>query len=246
MDTGQQQGESLSIGALLARLVEDGRALAKAEMALFRTDFYRRIGRARTGALFLLIGMMMGQAAAVTLLVTLSFLLTPLLGRLGAASVSVLLGLALAALLIRAGARKLLLVVEDPEDEDADGVPDRVRGPMDELFERVRQRSQAARNQLIETVGETQARLHPQALIADLADLLVDQAQAMSHRAVDAVRRRPGRATAAVIAMLLLVIRPPIYGMIAGLTRATRRRTMSSTDKRADSSARDEETSHDD
>ena len=93
MEAGHQEQEA--IGALLARLVEDGRALAKAELALFRTDFYRRIGRTRTGALFLLVGAMMGQAAAVTLLVTLSFLLTPWLGRLGAASVSVLFGLGL-------------------------------------------------------------------------------------------------------------------------------------------------------
>ena len=50
----------------MARLIEDGRALAKAELALFRTDFYRRIGRARTGALLCLIGAIMGQAAAVT------------------------------------------------------------------------------------------------------------------------------------------------------------------------------------
>ncbi|ATE65299.1 phage holin family protein [Rhizorhabdus dicambivorans] len=242
MQTGQPE-EQEPIGALLARLVEDGRALAKAELALFRTDFYRRIGRARTGALFLLIGAMMGQAAAVTFLVTLSFLLTPWLGRLGAASLSVLLGLGLAALLIRIGVRKLLLVVEDPEeDEDGDGLPD-YPSPVDELFERVRLRSQAARNQLVETVGETQARLHPQALIADLADMMVDQAQAMSHRAVDAIRRRPVRATAAVIALLLVLIRPPLYGMMTGLARATRRRTASFTDKRAGNPAQDEEIS---
>jgi hypothetical protein len=238
---GAGHHEQEAIGALLARLVEDGRALAKAELALFRTDFYRRIGRARTGALFLLVGAMMGQAAAVTFLVTLSFLLTPWLGRLGAASVSVLFGLGLAALLIRTGVRKLLLVVEDPEDDDGDGLPDHPSA-VDELFERVRQRSQAARNQLVETVGETQARLHPQALIADLADLIADQAQAMSHRAVDAVRRRPVRMAAAVIALLLVVIRPPIYGMLAGLVRATRRRTASFTGNGAVRRAQDEET----
>ncbi|MCZ4343239.1 phage holin family protein [Sphingomonadaceae bacterium G21617-S1] len=232
----------MPIGALLAQLVEDARALAKVEMALFRTDFYRRIGRARTGALLLLIGAMMGQAAAVTFLVTLSFLLTPLLGRLGAASLSVVLGLGAAALLIRIGVRKLLLVVEDPDDDDDERAPDRMRSPVDEMFERVRQRSQAARNQLIQTVGETQARLHPQALIADLADMVVDQAQALSHRAIDAVRRRPIRATAGVIALLLVVIRPPIYGIVTRLAGATRRPVKSFRGKRAGSPAQDEET----
>lgn len=212
-------------------------------MALFRTDFYRRLARARIGALYLLAGAMMGQAAAVTFLVTLSFLLTPLLGRLGAAAVSVLLGLGLTALLIRAGVRKLVLVVEDPDEDDnhGNGPADRI-GPVDELFQRVRERSQAARNQLIETVGETQARLHPQALIADLADLAADQAQAMSHRAVDAVRRRPVRATAAVVALLLVIVRPPLYRIFAALARATRQRTASFTANRADASAPDEET----
>lgn len=243
MATGHPD-EQVPIGTLLAQLVEDGRTLAKAEMALFRTDFYRRIGRARTGALFLLVGAMMGQAAAVTFLVTLSFLLSPWFGRLGAASLSVLLGLGLAALLIRIGVRKLMLVVEDPEeDEDGDGVPDRKASPIDELFERVRLRSQEARNQLIETVGETQARLHPSALIADLAEMAADQAQAMSHRAVEALRRRPLRSTAAVIALLLLVIRPPIYRVVTGMARATRRRTTSFTGKGAADTAQDEEIS---
>lgn len=242
MAEGQQEGAE-TIGALLARLVEDGRALAKAELALFRTDFYRRIARARTGALFLLVGAMMGQAAAVTFLVTLSFLLQPFLGRLGAASLSVLLGLALAAWLIRTGVRKLMLVVEDPEDEDGDGLPDRPISPLDELFERVKQRSRAARNELLETLGETQARLHPQALVADLAELVADQAQAMSHRAVDALRRRPVRAGAALIALALVVIRPPIYRMLAGLAGATRRRTASFKAKRDGHPTRDEEMS---
>lgn len=240
MITGPEE-EQPPIGALLAQLVEDARALAKVEMALFRTDFYRRIGRARTGALLLLIGAIMGQAAAVTFLVTLSFLLAPFLGRLGAATVSVLLGLIAAAVLIRIGVRKLLLVVEDP-DEDDDSASERVPGPVDELFERARQRSRAARNQLIDTVGETQARLHPKALIADLVDLMVDQAQALSHRAVDAIRRRPVRATAAVIALLLIVIRPPVYRMMSRLAGATRRPVKSFRGKRAASPAPDEET----
>jgi len=240
--TGQPP-EQEPIGALFARLVEDARGVAKAELALARTDFYRRLGRARLGALFLLVGAMMGQAAAVTFLVTLSFLLQPHLGRLGAASVSVLLGLGLAAWLIRTGIRKLMLVVEDSDDEDGDERPDQPSTALNELFDRVRQRSHEARNRLVATVGETQARLHPQALVADLADLAADQAQALSHRAVDAMRRRPVRAAAALAALLLLLVRPPIYEWFSRLLGATRRGATSFSGKRGDAPAPDEETS---
>lgn len=242
MSQGQSE-EQEPIGALLGRLVEDARTLAKAELALFRTDFYRRIGRARTGALLCLVGAIMGQAAAVTFLVTLSFVLTPWIGRLGGAAVSVLLGIGLAVLLIRIGVQKLMLVVEDADDEDDDGAPS--GSPIDELFGRVRQRSRQARNQLIETVGETQARLHPQALLADLAEMAVDQAQEMSHRAIDAVRRRPVRVAAGLVAVLLLLIRPPLYRIGTALVRATRGDTASLRNGRRPrpSAGDDEETS---
>lgn len=242
MDTGHPE-EQEKLGALLARLIEDGRTLAKAELALFRTDFYRRIGRARMGALLCLIGAIMGQAAAVTFLVTLSFVLAPWIGRLGGAAVSVLLGIGMAVLLIRIGVRKLMLVVEDADDDDAPGVGH--ASPIDDLFERVRQRSQDARNQLVETVGEAQARLHPQALIADLTDIVVDRAQEMSHKAVDAVRRRPGRSALAVAAVAILVLRQPLYRFARGIARATRGEPTSfSSDRRPEPSSReDEETS---
>lgn len=219
MFSGQHPDQE-TISALLARLVEDGRALVKAELALFRTDFYRRLARARTGALLLLVGAIMGQAAAVTFLVTLSFVLTPWIGRLGGAAVSVLLGLGLAVLLIRIGIRRLIMVVEDYEDLDDGGEPPPTA--LDVLFERMRQRSQEARDHLKDTVEETQARLHPQMLIADLADHLVDQAQAISHAAIDALRRRPVRNAAAGIALFLVLFRTPIFRILGGLGLATR------------------------
>lgn len=219
------------IRALLARLVEEGRALVKAELALFRTDFYRRIGRARSGALLLLIGTLMGQAAAVTFLVTLSFVLTPWIGRLGGAAASVALGLGLAILSIRIGVRKLIMVVEDYEDSDDD--VERPATPLDILFERMRQRSREARDRLAETVDETQARLHPQALIADLSDEIVDHAQAMAHDLIDAVRRRPVKSAAAVVGLLLLLLRPPLLRIFRNLGGATRQGATSFTDKQA-------------
>ena len=221
--------EQEPIGALLARLVEDGRSLAKAELALFRTDFYRRIARARTGAMLCLVGAIMGQAAAVTLLVTLSFVLTPWIGRIGASAASVILGAGLAVVLIRIGVTKLMLVAEDFDDDDRDPA----QSPLEKLFDRMRERSREARNQLAETVDETQARLHPQALIADLADELIDYAQAMSHSVIDAVRRRPVRIAAGLVAALLLVARRPIYRLLTGIGRATRSANTRFADQRA-------------
>lgn len=206
---------------MLARVVEDGRAMVKAELALARTDFYRRLGRARTGAALLLVGAIMGQAAAVTALVTLSFVLTPWVGRLGGAAISVALGVGIALLAIRAGVRKLMLVVEDPDDDELVEATTRA-SPIDELFEKVRQKAHAARNQLVATVGEAQARLHPQMLIADLADIVVDQVQRASNTAMDAVRRRPVRSGAALVGLVLMLAGPSLYRAYVRLSGATR------------------------
>lgn len=220
------------IAAVLARVVEDGRALVKAELALARTDFYRRLGRARTGAALLLVGVIMGQAAAVTFLVTLSFVLTPWVGRLGGAAISVALGIGIALFAIRAGVRKLVLVVEDPEDDELAEAA-KFTSPIDELFEKVRQKAHAARNQLVETVGDAQARLHPQALIADIADIVIDQAQHATNRAIETVRRRPVRSAAAAVALAFVLLRLPLHRVVARLVSATTRASasFSSSDK---------------
>ena len=221
--TLEQQEDRETIAELLARLIDSGRVVVKAELAMFRTDFYRRIARARTGALLLLVGLIMGQAAAVTFLVTLSFVLQPWVGRLGGAAISVALGLGIAIFSIRAGIRKLMLVVEDPDDDELASGPAGDASPLDELFDRVRQRSQFARNELADAVGEAQARLHPQALLADLADIAVDHVQQLSRKALDEVKRRPARLAAIALAVILVVARPPLRRVVTGLLRATRR-----------------------
>jgi len=230
------------IGAVLARVVEDGRAVVKAEIALARTDFYRRLGRARTGAALLLVGAIMGQAAAVTFLVTLSFVLTPWVGRLGGAAISVALGVGVALLAIRAGVRKLVMVAEDPEDEDLAEAA-RLTSPIDELFEKVRQKAHAARNQLVDTVGEAQARLHPQALIADIADIVVDHAQRATNSAIETVRRRPVRSAAAAIALTFVLLRLPLHRLLLRLAGATARASASfqSSDSSASGDSRSKE-----
>jgi hypothetical protein len=236
--------EQEAIGTLLARLVEEGRAVARAELALFRTDFYRRLARARTGALLLLLGVIMGQAAAVTLLVTLAFLLSPFIGLLGGSAVALGLGIGIAVWAIHTGVRKLITVVEDIEEDDGEGPNNPVK-PLDLLFERMRLRSRAARDQLKQTVDETQTRLHPQMLIADLADEVVDHAQAMANSAIDALKRRPLRLMAIALGALVVLFREPIFRMIGRLGRATERPDISyrKTEAGQPAKSRDEETS---
>lgn len=221
-----------SIGELFRRLADEARTLAKAELALFRTDFYRRVGKAKLGILLCLVGAIMGQAAAVTFLVTLSFVLTPWIGRLGGAAVSVVLGIGLAVALLRIGAQKLTLVLGDEEDANDDAPPiDKIS--IDQLFERVRARSRAARDQLADTLGETQARLHPQALIADLADEIADHAQTIAHKVIGVVRVRPYKLGAAAFLASLIIFRTPLARIVDRISRETVSGTASLKRKRA-------------
>lgn len=224
--------EPESFGALFARLADQARALVSAELALFRTDFYRRLGRAKIGMLMCLVGAIMGQAAAVTFLVTLSFVLQPWIGRLGGSAVAVVLGIGLAVGLIRFGVRRLMLVVDDGEDDGEERKPkDAVS--IDILFDRVRGRSQEARNQLIDTFGEAQARLHPQALVADLADEIVDHAQSIAHRIAGAIRIRPYKLGGAALLAVLVIFRSPLARLVDRITHETSQPETSLKHKRA-------------
>lgn len=225
--------EQESIGALFARLADEARALAHAEVALFRTDFYRRLGKAKVGILLCLIGAIMGQAAAVTLLVTLSFVLTPWIGRLGGAAVAVLVGVGLAVGLIRFGVRRLTMVIDDDEESDGGITEGDPSSTVDMLFDRVRRRSQEARGQLVDTFGEAQARLHPQALIADLADEIVDHAQSIAHRVAGAIRIRPYKLGAAAFLAAVVIFRTPLARIVDGIARETPRVPASLKRKRA-------------
>jgi hypothetical protein len=213
--------EQDTIGALFARLIDDGRALISAELALFRLDFFNRIARARLGIALCVLGVLMGQAAAVMVLISIDHALGRWLGSFGSAIVAALIGGSAAALLIRYGVRRLMLIVDDDPPGDAKSTI-----TMDELFDRARAHSRGARAQLAEAVGEAQDRLSPQALVIELWELLLDHGQAVAHRAVDGLRQRPLRIAAIAIGLSLLLIRPPIGRIIAwlgkgGATRST-------------------------
>ena len=85
-----------SIGDLFGRLIDDGRAYARAEIDLYRQIALHRAGRARTGLAALIAG-------AVLLISSLTALILGLVLGLAALIGPLLAGLAIAALLALAG-----------------------------------------------------------------------------------------------------------------------------------------------
>jgi len=216
-DRGEPEQES--IGELFARLIDDCRALITAELALFRLDFYQRIGRAKVGIILCLIGAIMGQAAAVVLLISIAFALTPLLGGFGGAAVAAVVGAIVAILLLRMGAKRLMLIVDD---NPPDGK--KIAASMEELAARARAHSQEARSQLAVAVSEAQFRLNPHNLLTQLWGDVLDKGQDIAHDAVDGIARRPVRIAMIAFAAVLIILRPPfghLFERLAGRLRAT-------------------------
>ena len=96
MDSPGQDPRDESIGDLFGRLIEDGRAYARAEVDLVKEIARHRAGRARTG--LILVG-----AGAVLLLSSLTALILGLVLGLAALIGPVLAGLAIAAALAGIG-----------------------------------------------------------------------------------------------------------------------------------------------
>lgn len=69
-----------SVGALIGRLVEDGKAYAKAELALYRGIARRRVGRAKTGLVLVAVGIMLLMSSTTALLAATIIFLGHLVG----------------------------------------------------------------------------------------------------------------------------------------------------------------------
>lgn len=189
------------IRALFTRLTADIRTLVDAEVALLRIDFYRRIARAKLAIVLIVGSLLLGQAAAVVLLMSLAFALSPYLTPFGGAMVAALIGAGAAGLCAKMGMKRLVSMIED----DSDDAP---QGAIEPLIERARARSRIARAAVLDAVGDVQTRLHPRALLEDLTEEVLDHAQTMAHRAVEKVRRQPIRTLLWIAGGVLLVVRP--------------------------------------
>jgi len=108
-----------SIGALFGRLAEEGRAYAKAELAVYREVARRRLARARAGLIALIAGVLLLVSALTALILGLVLwlagLIGPLLAGLAVAALLVLFGF----VLVRLGVRGLKALGGDAEERAA-------------------------------------------------------------------------------------------------------------------------------
>jgi hypothetical protein len=108
-----------SIGELFGQLSDDARSYAAAEAKLYQAIARRRIGRARNGAIALVVAALLANATLSVLLIGLALELAlhvgPALGALIVTSVV----LAIAFLLARYGASKLGALSGDAEEQAA-------------------------------------------------------------------------------------------------------------------------------
>jgi hypothetical protein len=116
-DAGEPKDES--IGELLGRLAEDGRAFVKAEVGVYKAVAARRMARARNGLIALAIGAVLLVCSVTALLLGLvlwlSTLIGPLLAGLAVAALFILAGF----LLIRAGISGLKALGGDEAEREA-------------------------------------------------------------------------------------------------------------------------------
>jgi hypothetical protein len=108
-----------SIGELFGQLSDDARSYAAAEAKLYQAIARRRVGRARNGAIALVVAALLANAALSILLIGLSLELALHVGpALGGLIVTVVV-LGIAFLLVRYGASKLGALGGDPEERAA-------------------------------------------------------------------------------------------------------------------------------
>ena len=110
-----------SIGELVSRLLEDGRAYARAELDLVKQIASRRAAKAKKGAMLVGIGLTLLLCSLTALILALVLGLATLIGPFGA-GMAVFLVLAIAGgLLARSGAKGLAALGGDEEEKAALG-----------------------------------------------------------------------------------------------------------------------------
>ncbi len=108
-----------SIGELFGQLSDDARSYAAAEAKLYQAIARRRVGRARNGAIALVVAALLANAALSVLLIGLSLELALHINPALAGLVVTLVVLGIAFLLVRYGAAKLGALGGDPEERAA-------------------------------------------------------------------------------------------------------------------------------
>ncbi len=108
-----------SIGELFGQLSDDAKGYAAAEAKLYQAIARRRMGRARNGAIALVVAALLANATLSVLLIGFALQLADYVGpALGGLIVTVVV-LGVAFLLVRYGASKLGALGGDPEEQAA-------------------------------------------------------------------------------------------------------------------------------
>lgn len=119
MDARVDPEAEASIGELFGRLVEDGRAVARTEAALYRQIAAYRFAKAKSGIAALVVAALLLNAALVVLLVGVALGLAAKVGPLGGSLVVVAAVAIIAFFLVRYGASKVKALSGDPEEKAA-------------------------------------------------------------------------------------------------------------------------------
>lgn len=108
-----------SIGDLVRRLVDDGKAYARAEVDLYKRIAKRRAGKAKTGAILLGVGIALLLSANTALILGIVLGLATLIGPFGAGLVAFALLAGLGGLLVLLGIKGLAALGGDDEEKAA-------------------------------------------------------------------------------------------------------------------------------
>jgi hypothetical protein len=108
-----------SLGELFGQLSDDARGYAAAEAKLYQAIARRRIGRARNGAIALVVAVLLANATLSVLLIGLALQLANYVGPALGALIVTMIVLGIAFLLVRYGASKLGALGGDPEERAA-------------------------------------------------------------------------------------------------------------------------------
>lgn len=108
-----------TIGELVSRLVEDGRAYARAELDLVKQIARRRASKAKSGAVLLGIGVTLLLCSLTALVLALVLGLATLIGPFAAGMVVFLVLAVSGGLLARSGAKGLAALAGDEEEKAA-------------------------------------------------------------------------------------------------------------------------------
>jgi hypothetical protein len=111
--------EEDSLGELFGRLADDGRAFVKAEAGLYKAIALRRAGKARAGAIALVVAALLANAALIVVLIGIALELSIHVGPFFGASITALATGLVAFLLARFGAARMKALSGDEEERKA-------------------------------------------------------------------------------------------------------------------------------